>query len=118
MKTTTETKQTHTAGPWRFHLGRGTDPRFHIQTIGGYQIAETPQNHGKAEINEANARLIAAAPALLEACKASLKVFQGWLHDADPHNELGQGDSAERDAAVHMIEIVSAAIRKAEGRQE
>ncbi len=53
---------------------------------------------------------------LLEACKSSLKVFHAWLHDADPHNELGTGDSDERDAAVIMIKLVSAAIRNVEYR--
>lgn len=50
---------------------------------------------------------------LLAACKASLKVFQGWLHDVDPYNELGN-DNPERAAACRMIEVVSAAIAKAE----
>ena len=69
---------THTPGPWKYHLGRGAKPRFHIQTEGGYQIASTTElttrltakqaidfeeNHQR----EANARLIAAAPDLLAA---------------------------------------------------
>ena len=33
----------HTPTPWRYHLGRGKFPRFHIQTEGGYQIASTPE---------------------------------------------------------------------------
>jgi hypothetical protein len=59
----------HTPGPWKYHIGRGIDPRFHIQTVGGYQIAETPKNGiacGIAAVNEANAKLISAAPDLLE----------------------------------------------------
>lgn len=65
----------HTPGPWFCHLGRGANPRFHIQTSGGYQIASTTElsRHSVAyEENaqrEANARLIAAAPELLAALK-------------------------------------------------
>jgi len=65
----------HTPGPWKYHIGRGIDPRFHVQTEGGYQIVETPKTGiacGIREANEANARLIAAAPELLAACKAAL----------------------------------------------
>ncbi len=61
----------HTPGPWCYTLGRGANPRFHIQTTAGYQIASTPElskHRMAAEENagkEANARLIAAAPELL-----------------------------------------------------
>lgn len=54
----------HTPAPWKFHLGRGANPRLHIQTIGGYQIASTPEVN-KHETREADARLIAASPSLL-----------------------------------------------------
>jgi hypothetical protein len=61
---------THTPAPWQYHLGRGKNPRFHIQTLSGYQIASTPEiSLAKVESTEqeANARLIAAAPELLSA---------------------------------------------------
>ena len=75
----------HTPTPWKYHLGRGIDPRIHIQTIGGYQIAQTPKNGvscGNEAINGANAEficravnehdtLIAQRDALLEACKTA-----------------------------------------------
>jgi hypothetical protein len=75
-----ETK--HTPGPWRYHLGRGANPRFHIQDVGGYQIASTTelvrhkQAHEENEAREANARLIAAAPELLEALTALLEASE------------------------------------------
>ena len=37
---------------------------------------------------------------------------QAWLHDADPRNEMGTGDSMERDAAVNMIRVVSEALNE------
>ena len=63
-------KTLHTPGPWKHHLGRGSSPRFHIQTSAGYQIVSTTelnQSKEENEMREANARLIAAAPELLEA---------------------------------------------------
>jgi hypothetical protein len=64
-------KTNHTPGPWAYHLGRGANPRFHIQTSAGYQIASTTEleRHSVAQEEnaqrESNARLIAAAPDLL-----------------------------------------------------
>ncbi len=61
---------THTPGPWKFHLGRGKNPRFHVQTTGGYQIASTPEvsRHGPEAVEqEQNARTIAATPTLFAA---------------------------------------------------
>lgn len=68
----------HTPGPWKYHLGRGSKPRFHIQTTGGYQIASTVELKTRHTVKrvqefeenasiEANAKLIAAAPELLKA---------------------------------------------------
>lgn len=61
---TEQTKTQRTPGPWKFHKGRGIDPRFHVQTEGGYQIAETPKNGvscGHEAVNEANATFIVKA---------------------------------------------------------
>lgn len=60
-------KENCTKGPARFHLGRGANPRFHIQTEAGYQIASTTElsHHAQAKeenvMREANAALIAEA---------------------------------------------------------
>ncbi len=63
----------HTPGPWMYHMGRGAYPRYHIQTTSGYQIASTtqvldlPSAANENASKKANARLIAAAPDLLDA---------------------------------------------------
>ncbi len=65
----------HTLGPWRYHLGRGANPRFHVQMPHGYQIASTTEISritSEATQQEANARLIAASPDLLRACQDAL----------------------------------------------
>lgn len=77
--TPTDTKRTHTPGPWTIykrHEGRG----FYVREICG--APEAPGERGclaeirgvDSSVNDANARLIAAAPALLEACKAMLGI--------------------------------------------
>jgi len=71
---TTETQDKHTPGPWRItHNGSYSPPRFEISGRAGdgreYGFAEVsawPLHAGEAE---ANARLIAAAPEMLEALK-------------------------------------------------
>lgn len=76
MKTNTKPaprREKFTPGPWQYDIGRGANPRFHIQTTGGYQIASTTEldKHSQAfeenAAREANANLIAAAPELLQA---------------------------------------------------
>lgn len=99
--TGTQTKAQHTAAPWDCNLGNGT----HLQndvTIWGNNcqrvVGEVGDSNAPNWTREdvANARLIAAAPDLLEACKALLS------HLAYGHEAL------EIQAA--------AAIAKAEGR--
>jgi len=96
--------QTHTPGSWKYHLGRGANPRFHIQTEGGYQIASTtelvrhPQAFVENEAREANARLIATAPELLGVAKT----FSQFLGVIGHHEKMKSG--------------VDAVIAKAEGR--
>ncbi len=63
----------HTPGPWRYHIGRGSKLRFHVQTEGGFQIASTPSAEA---FHEANANLIAQAPDLLAQRNALLEALQ------------------------------------------
>lgn len=57
----------HTAGPWRATLGNSqmSDPGTTIYHRGQWGVYSDADSHGDAE---ADARLIAAAPDLLEAC--------------------------------------------------
>lgn len=110
------TEQRHTPGPWRlvrmddaerYDIGVSRDlPGFRLVAtvdFGFVEPAETEQH--------ANARLIAAAPDLLQAAKH-------WLH-------LHEQGMVSREAATKMydsgqipsaIETLRAAIAKAEGR--
>ena len=104
MKTKTTT---HTPGPWR--VGNFTthgvgiftgDLQTMIADTGGYDKQD------RSEV-EANARLIAAAPDLLEAAQA----FTRWLDT--PAGETPASRKMLEAAAIHA----RAAIAKAEGRE-
>jgi len=127
---------THTPGPWTFSQGAEYgDFRFYVAQADGAPytphysdvatlIAETVNDERKS-IQEANARLIAAAPDLLEACQT----FAEWLRREDAgfdhktHNrETPEGEAAWREWFYGNIAIcglaqdqVRAAIDKATG---
>ncbi len=94
----------HTPGPWYYqensdtytHIVRGPDAYF---------VHQGPQH--TEGIAEANARLIAAAPELLEACNDALNTLIGCCV-AGP----GRDDRAHMLATQSLLRI---AIRKAEG---
>lgn len=110
MKTTP-----HTPGPWAFHLGRGAKPRLHIQTSAGYQIASTPEvscHKPEAEAQEANARLMCEAPAMLTALENLIAACQ----DSRKYIVLDddQGFAAYQYTAT-IIQEARAAIAQAKG---
>lgn len=90
----------HTPGPWRFERGTST-------------IRSEPANYWLASMNsfdgavnhEANARLIAAAPDLLEALKLAQLAVSELCYEQDPANECW-----------NVLQVVNSAIAKAEGQ--
>lgn len=88
----------HTAGPW--HLRGDT-----VLVTPRLQIAQMDRCNKHPDTAKANARLIAAAPELLEACRAVLE---------SEESTLGDGGSVIGDQYRSLIQ---AAIDKAEGRQ-
>ncbi len=89
---------THTKGPWKllrtpfnhdnFRDSVGTDKRIIAWTLRHYP--GVPRTENSAEIDQANARLIAAAPELLEALKLAGELvsvarqhFPKSMHNSD-----------------------------------
>jgi hypothetical protein len=69
----------HTPGPWELRQS----------TRHGYWFIDYPQQEGSATLtkldcDEADARLIAAAPELLEALKDAIEIIEGTGLDASP----------------------------------
>ena len=106
-----ETK--HTRGPWR-KAERMNGPWWHISsghTVGGQPCIDGRQAvacvHGTgratkayAEMFEANAHLISAAPELLDACEAAMQCI---------------GELAPTQARVEVAQMLTCAIAKAKG---
>lgn len=110
----------HTPGPWKFsRWDQFGDARFYIsqQECAPYTpnysdvatlIAETPSGE-LVKIQEANARLIAAAPDLLEALKELSRSFIGTYSDDQ------RSDDEINNHREHWERMARAAITKAEG---
>jgi len=98
-----ETK--HTPGPWE----QGTQTRGSTTLVArietGFAVAEMRNVHFREEA-EANARLIAAAPELLEALQLAYSVLMDCIPDADC-------DLYKRDARRKARAAIAKAIGKA-----
>lgn len=108
MKTqNTNAAATHTAGPWKITLC----PPFCHRRISGTSypyatVAEIPVIKEYSSEDEANARLIAAAPELLAACKQAEWVL----------GECSVGPDKLSDLFPVKLASLRAAISRAEGR--
>lgn len=73
----------HTRGPWKVGEELASDGDFVIKATSGYGIGQAWNLNGNTE-NAANAKMIAAAPELLEALHVMMKTFElqmtvnGW----------------------------------------
>ena len=97
----------HTKGPWKL-MGQGGLPWIEGPT--GKTVALIALNDEAEENSEvqANGRLMAAAPELLDVARMALKVAQ---------LELGVSDGTAPDFGPHeLLNAARAAIAKAEGR--
>jgi len=102
-----ETKATHTPGPWRFD-----EAEERVVNSDHGAIADLyARGNGDSEMLP-NARLIAAAPDLLAACRLMLDEFSEWERPEEP--ETSPAAKARNDA-VRAYEACRAAIEKAEG---
>jgi len=90
----------HTPGPWKWWTTHEGAHRINPHK-GGLVIASCDTRNPFSEEQEANARLIAAAPDLLEACKAALF-------------EITDIERQGRHNGNSLPKMLSAAIAKAE----
>lgn len=112
----------HTPGPWAI---RDDDEDWVVSIVGSSQIVLARVRTATVEPGDGNARLIAAAPDLLEACKT----FAEWLRreeagfvKAGNKRDTPEGEAAWRDWYNENIRICDlaqtqahAAISKATG---
>ena len=98
----------HTPGPWMVYAdGIEAGPEGGFRPFGGCGCCGSPwMNGADSETAKADARLIAAAPDLLEA----LDELESWLVCACIASPEDMAQSFP-----HMLQVVQAAIAKAEG---
>jgi hypothetical protein len=96
----------HNPGPWRVD-GQANDMAGSaiIRDAGGFPVAST--RSWVKEQHEANARLVAAAPDLLEAAKSQVANIERWLDT---------GVAATPGESKYIYDALKAAIDKAEGK--
>jgi hypothetical protein len=103
-------KQTHTPGPW-YVVASGIcaspTPQSGALYIAWHNVSSSYRDSGE---QAANARLIAAAPAMLEALRRSVPWLGKLIADGGHLNSVAPNDAV---GAMHQAE---AAIAQAEGR--
>jgi len=115
---TTDERASHTPGPWRIQQ-ESVDTQWHIITAAGGRIMANIHIETGNAMDAANARLIAAAPELLEALKRLARTYVSTMEsgrdriialggDCDPVDVMERGDP--------YLRIAKEAIAKAEGR--
>ena len=102
-----ETK--HTPGPWRYNIETGYRKIDVVTAENANLIAELPFSGSMAP--EANARLIAAAPDMLEALEAVI-----GSHEALVIKDKPLPDARFETVSTEAIAAARAALAKAEGR--
>ncbi len=98
----------HTPGPWEVRHGVGINPRYPWRVAtGGYCVCtDVAHTGGGASQQEANARLIAAAPDLLNVAQMLIEA----------EREASTDDTFRLKVSI-VCEFARAAIAKAEGRE-
>lgn len=94
----------HTPGPWRFYLNANEDQWTVDSAVAPNYLLVVSCGPPVNRYSEANARLIAAAPELLEACQNALGAYDAL----DTINA-----SAHLPGFHHCLDFLKAAIAKA-----
>ena len=105
----------HTPGPWRINtaIRAGEFDVKDANSSGGHAPIAKVRGDKRRTAKQAlaNARLIAAAPDLLEAAKLGLREAEGWIRDQLEGTRMF-------DAAMKELDPIRAAIAKATGEQQ
>ena len=100
----------HTPGPWYIEPTSDFNASFRVMDVQEVTVALCYQQPADTWLAESNARLIAAAPELLEALKCTLEALENWV-------ELVLAGDEDRDPTYEALQAsrARAIIAKAEG---
>lgn len=101
----------HTSGPWSF-MEDCVDNNVWAKTA---LIASVNQHEHETNTSKANARLIAAAPDLLNACQSILDELSSWVWETVDGKDYPFGVSCEY--AAYLKNLIKPAVQKAKGDQ-
>ena len=108
----------HTPGPWF----QGFSDGRRVVDGNGASVAwtYTARNGRPHSEVKANARLISAAPELLEACKEAMVLGSHGVGSVNTSDDPDCKANAERNMSecIRIMRVLSAAIAKAEGRTQ
>lgn len=107
----------HTPGPWEIGLRESAyamERTIEADAINSGAPLAIIRGDGSTKENEANARLIAAAPDMLEALKLARNSLRPFT--LKPIGAPGSEARAKQDAEIEAYNTICAVIAKAEGR--
>ena len=105
----------HTPGTWAVSGERDSRPLDIVQASTGGLIATLEETFGYGEADEANARLIAAAPELLAALEAAVRRITDDHECLDCGSQRPDGRGGTDHDQDCIVPLLEAAIAKAKG---
>lgn len=108
----------YTKGPWHWNematIVSGVPEAAGAVPVASVNCADW-QSRPPALEREANAKLIAAAPELLEACEAALAAFRGIYDKLEYTDDIGTVTDVMADVSLWPLTQLRDAINKAKG---
>ncbi len=120
MNTQTKTWK-HTPGPWTFFAilsGSENHKGFRVNDEQDCWIADVSPRDADGDVGNANARLIAAAPELLDCLKAALPLIDDAFQDAQGCATTSDAMAGVCESFRLQAEAARDAIAKVEGKAE
>lgn len=111
-KMTNQTKTIHTAGPWTEHIKTENGRNNYFITAGDIPIAKIQYGFMSRRTEDGNARLISAAPELLELCKKSLEALNFI------RNTTIYPDTSNEFKTYQIAKLLEQAIAKVNGKEK
>lgn len=108
------TQAQHTPGPWALSRPKYSCDRERVKNSEGIQVADVHSHIEDDLVGNANARLIAAAPELLEALEGAIGALEFSVDFA--RDDEGEDNSEDIEFAQNKLKAAILAIANARGQ--